>query len=64
MSVLIACMRDAVGILVMTASVFIGCVAFEPPQQSTVEDLEEHPYIAILKFGFELAEIMESRAIT
>ncbi len=62
MSVLITCTRNAVGILVMTASVFMGCVAFEPPQQSTVDDLEERPYIAILKFGFEI-EITELSAV-
>lgn len=58
---IIGCTRD-VGILVMTASVFIGCVAFEPSQQSTVADFEERPYIAILKFGFEI-EITELSAV-
>jgi hypothetical protein len=62
MSFQIACKRDAVGILVMMATVFMGCVAFEPPRQSTVDDLGERPHIAILKFGFEI-EITELSAV-
>ena len=54
--------RVAVSILVITASLFWGCVAFEPPEQSTVEDLEERPYLAILKFGFGV-EISELSAV-
>jgi hypothetical protein len=54
MSVHLACTRDAAGILVMTASVFMGCVAFEPPLQSTVDDHDERPSIAILEFGFDI----------
>ena len=33
---------------------FIGCVAFDPAVQSTVEDLNERPSVAILPFGFDL----------
>jgi len=29
-------------------------VSFEPPQQSTIDDLDERPYIAILSFGFDI----------
>ena len=54
--------RVAVAIVAITASLFWGCVAFEPPQQSTVDDLDERPYIAILKFGFEI-EITKLSAV-
>ena len=33
---------------------FVGCVAFDPVTQSTVEDLNERPTVAILPFGFDL----------
>ena len=39
-----------------------GCVAFEPAVQSTVEDLNERPYVAILPFGFDL-EITKLSAV-
>jgi hypothetical protein len=41
--------------LVFIASIFLlaSCVAFDPPIQSKVEDLEERPYVAILRFGFD-----------
>jgi hypothetical protein len=32
----------------------MGCVAFDPVTQSTVEDLKERPSVAILPFGFDL----------
>ena len=32
----------------------MGCVAFDPAVQSTVEDLNERPSVAILLFGFDL----------
>ena len=31
-----------------------GCVAFDPVVQSTVESLEERPYVALLPFGFDV----------
>ena len=39
-----------------------GCVAFEPAVQSTVENLNERPYVAILPFGFDL-EITKLSAV-
>ena len=54
--------RVAVVILAITASLFWGCVAFEPPRQSTVEDLEERPYVAVLQFGFDI-EITDLSAV-
>jgi hypothetical protein len=39
-----------------------GCVAFEPAVQSTVENLNERPYVAILPFGFDL-EIAKLSAV-
>jgi hypothetical protein len=41
-----------VGLLVGAA--LMGCVAFDPAAQSRVEDLNEHPSVAILPFGFDL----------
>ena len=41
---------------------FVGCVAFDPVVQSTVEDLNERPLVAILPFGFDL-EITELSAV-
>jgi hypothetical protein len=39
-----------------------GCVAFDPAVQSTVEDLNERPTVAILPFGFDL-EITKLSAV-
>lgn len=39
-----------------------GCVAFDPAVQSTVEDLNERPVVAILPFGFDL-EITKLSAV-
>ena len=33
---------------------FTGCVAFDPAVQSKVEGLQERPYVAVLRFGFDL----------
>ncbi len=33
---------------------FMGCVAFDPAVQSTIENLTERPTVAILPFGFDL----------
>ena len=41
---------------------FMGCVAFDPAVQSTVEDLNERPSVAILPFGFDL-EITKLSAV-
>ena len=41
-----------VGLIIGAA--FMGCVAFDPAVQSTVEDLNERPTVAILPFGFDL----------
>jgi hypothetical protein len=41
---------------------FVGCVAFDPVTQSTVEDLNERPIVAILPFGFDL-EITQLSAV-
>jgi len=38
----------------IVGAAFMGCVAFEPVTQSTVEDLNERPTVAILPFGFDL----------
>jgi len=38
----------------IVGAAFMGCVAFDPAVQSTVEDLNEHPSVAILPFGFDL----------
>jgi hypothetical protein len=38
----------------MVGAAFMGCVAFNPAVQSTVEDLNERPSVAILPFGFDL----------
>ena len=38
----------------VVCATFIGCVAFDPAVQSTVEDLNERPSVAILPFGFDL----------
>jgi hypothetical protein len=54
MSVFVGCTRVAAGIIGMAAGPLVSCVAFEPPQQSTVDDLEERPYIAVLEFGFDI----------
>lgn len=40
----------------------MGCVAFDPVAQSTVEDLNERPSVAILPFGFDL-EITKLSAV-
>jgi hypothetical protein len=40
--------------LLFLGSVLAGCVAFEPPLQSTVEDLHERPVVAVLPMEFEL----------
>ena len=42
----------------IVSAAFMGCVAFDSVTQSTVEDLNEHPAVAILPFGFDL-EIMK-----
>lgn len=38
----------------MVGAALMGCVAFDPVAQSTVEDLNERPTVAILPFGFDL----------
>lgn len=38
----------------MVGAALMGCVAFDPVTQSTVEDLNERPSVAILPFGFDL----------
>ncbi len=38
----------------LVGAALTGCVAFDPPVQSQVEDLSERPYVAILLFGFDL----------
>lgn len=38
----------------IVGAAFMGCVAFDPVAQSTVEDLNERPSVAILPFGFDL----------
>lgn len=38
----------------LVGTVLTGCVAFDPVVQSKVEDLHEHPSVAILPFGFDL----------
>ena len=38
----------------IVGAAFMGCVAFDPAVQSTVEDLNERPSVAILPFGFDL----------
>jgi hypothetical protein len=38
----------------MVGAALMGCVAFEPAAQSSVEDLNERPFVAILPFGFDL----------
>jgi len=38
----------------MVGAALMGCVAFDPAVQSTVEDLNERPSVAILLFGFDL----------
>jgi hypothetical protein len=53
--------------LVLVASclvniVLTGCVGFDPVVQSTVEDLNERPTVAILPFGFDL-EITKLSAV-
>lgn len=40
----------------------MGCVAFDLVAQSTVEDLNERPSVAILPFGFDL-EITKLSAV-
>ena len=42
--------------------VLTGCVAFDPAVQSTVEDLNERPTVAVLPFGFDL-EITKLSAV-
>ena len=37
----------------IVGATFMGCVAFDPAAQSTVEDLRERPTVAILPFGFD-----------
>ncbi len=46
----------------LVVTVLTGCVAFEPPLQSPVENLDERPSVAILPFGFDL-EITELSAV-
>jgi hypothetical protein len=38
----------------IVGAVLMGCVAFEPAAKSSVEDLNERPFVAILPFGFDL----------
>ena len=38
----------------MVATTLTGCVSFNPAVQSNVEDLNERPLVAILRFGFDL----------
>ena len=38
----------------MVATTLTGCVSFNPAAQSKVEDLNERPLVAILRFGFDL----------
>ena len=46
----------------VVSAAFMGCVAFDPAVQSTVEDLNERPSVAILPFGFDL-EITKLSAV-
>lgn len=46
----------------IVGAAFVGCVAFDPVAQSTVEDLNERPTVAVLPFGFDL-EITKLSAI-
>ena len=46
----------------MVGAALMGCVAFDPAVQSTVEDLSERPSVAILLFGFDL-EITKLSAV-
>lgn len=46
----------------MVGAALMGCVAFDPVAQSTVEDLDERPTVAILSFGFDL-EITKLSAV-
>lgn len=46
----------------IVGAAFVGCVAFDPVTQSTVEDLNERPIVAILPFGFDL-EITQLSAV-
>lgn len=38
----------------MVGTTLMGCVSFDPAVQSNVEDLNERPLVAILRFGFDL----------
>jgi hypothetical protein len=38
----------------IVGAALMGCVSFDPAVQSTVEDLNERPSVAILPFGFDL----------
>lgn len=40
-------------VLTVHALLITGCVAFDPPIPSPVEDLEERPHVAVLRFGFD-----------
>ena len=46
----------------IVCATFMGCVAFDPAVQSTVEELNERPSVAILPFGFDL-EITKLSAV-
>lgn len=38
----------------VACAVISGCVGFEPPAQSKVEDVSERPYVALLPVGFDI----------
>jgi nucleotide-binding universal stress UspA family protein len=38
----------------MVGATLMSCVAFEPVTQSTVEDMQERPFVAILPFAFDI----------
>lgn len=56
------CLRVVLIASGLVGTVLTGCVAFDPAVQSTVEDLNERPSVAILLFGFDL-EITKLSAV-
>jgi hypothetical protein len=62
MSISVIAFRLVLLVCWMVGTALIGCVAFDPAVQSTVEDLNERPSLAILPFGFDL-EITQLSAV-
>ncbi len=48
------CFRQMSFVCCILGVTLTGCVGFDPAPQSTVEDLQERPFVAILPFGFDL----------